>query len=275
MKGIDLAGATSLLKTAGKTLDKHSPAILTGIGVAGIIATPILAVRVTPKALALLDARLAEKEAVEQSDIDDEIVVDLTPVETVKTVWKLYLPAVITGVASIACVVGANSLNGHRQVALASAYTIAESTLKDYKAHVLEEVGEKKAEDIDDKVAADKLKENPLDPDNVVKGQGGDTLFYDPYSGRYYRSSVEFHKTAENEFNHYLIRNQTGSMNDWYEFIKLDGTIPGDYLVWTIDSEQDNGLMELKLSAQVAKNGEPCIVVNFIHGPEYDTYFAY
>lgn len=38
-------------------MKKHSPEILTGIGIAGMIATTVSAVRATPKALQLIDAR--------------------------------------------------------------------------------------------------------------------------------------------------------------------------------------------------------------------------
>ena len=42
------------LKTAIK---KHSPEILTGIGIAGMITTTVMAVRATPKALILIGER--------------------------------------------------------------------------------------------------------------------------------------------------------------------------------------------------------------------------
>ena len=64
-------------KNAKVAVTKHSPEILTGIGIAGMVTTTILAVKATPKALRLMELK---KEA-EQTD-------KLTPVETVKTTWK-------------------------------------------------------------------------------------------------------------------------------------------------------------------------------------------
>ena len=42
------------------TLSKHAPEILTGIGIAGMVTTTVLAVRATPKALMLIDAKKQE-----------------------------------------------------------------------------------------------------------------------------------------------------------------------------------------------------------------------
>ena len=44
------------------TMDKHSPEILTGIGITGMITTTILAVKSTPKALELIEESKNKKE---------------------------------------------------------------------------------------------------------------------------------------------------------------------------------------------------------------------
>ena len=48
----ELSKSFLLLKTSIK---KHSPEILTGIGIAGMITTTVMAVRATPKALILIE----------------------------------------------------------------------------------------------------------------------------------------------------------------------------------------------------------------------------
>ena len=40
---------------------KHSPEILTGIGIVGMISTTVLAVRATPKALMLIEEKKRDK----------------------------------------------------------------------------------------------------------------------------------------------------------------------------------------------------------------------
>lgn len=69
---------------------------------------------------------------------------DLKPLEVVKAAWKPYIPAAITGSLSVACLVGASRVNFKRNAALATAYTLSEKVLKDYKDSVVETIGEKK-----------------------------------------------------------------------------------------------------------------------------------
>ena len=105
------------MKNAQKSMKKHSPEILTGIGIAGMIATTVSAVRATPKALQLIDAR----EIKENRRLSNK--------EIIATTWKCYVPAAVTGVLSTACLVGASSANLRRNTALATAYSISETAL--------------------------------------------------------------------------------------------------------------------------------------------------
>jgi len=49
------------------------------------------------------------------------------------------------GAATIMCVVGSNSINARRVAALASLYSITETALDEYKAKVVETIGETKS----------------------------------------------------------------------------------------------------------------------------------
>ena len=55
--------AKQIVKSLQVTMAKHSPEILTGIGIAGMVATTVLAVRATPKALALLEEKSSKGSA--------------------------------------------------------------------------------------------------------------------------------------------------------------------------------------------------------------------
>ena len=50
----------SAFKSFGKSVSKHSPEILTGIGIAGSITTTVLAIKATPKAVRLVDQKKEE-----------------------------------------------------------------------------------------------------------------------------------------------------------------------------------------------------------------------
>lgn len=100
----------------GRSLKKASPTILTCIGAAGVVATAVLAVKATPKADSLI-----KTDSRRNHDGDPYAA---TKLEAVKSCWKCYIPAAATGVATIICIFGANTLNKKQQASLASAYAL-------------------------------------------------------------------------------------------------------------------------------------------------------
>ena len=155
-----------------KAASKHSPEILTGLGIAGMITTTVLAVKATPKALELIE----EKKREERKD-------ELTPVEVVQTTWKCYVPAVTTGIVSAACLIGSNSVSARRSAALATAYKISETALSEYKDKVIEEIGEKKEKTVREKVEVKKVEQHPVTTNEIHVTGNGHTLCFDGWSG--------------------------------------------------------------------------------------------
>lgn len=248
----EIAKSFLSLKTAIK---KHSPEILTGIGIAGMITTTVMAVRATPKALILIEERKEEIGAEK-----------LEAMDMVKTTWACYIPAAITGTLSVACLIGANSVNARRNAALATAYTLSESALKDYQGKVIEMFGEKKNEAVKDAVAKDKVEKNPVVTREVIITEKGNTLCYDAISGRYFKSDIEKIKKAECELNRQMLDDMYVSLNDFYYEIGLDSVKLGDELGWNVDS----GYIDLSFSSQLASDGTPCLVIDYSVAPRYD-----
>lgn len=248
----EIAKSFLSLKTAIK---KHSPEILTGIGIAGMITTTVMAVRATPKALILIEERKEEIGAEK-----------LEAMDMVKTTWACYIPAAITGTLSVACLIGASSVNARRNAALATAYTLSESALKDYQGKVIEMFGEKKNEAVKDAVAKDKVEKNPVVTREVIITEKGNTLCYDAISGRYFKSDIEKIKKAECELNRQMLDDMYVSLNDFYYEIGLDSVKLGDELGWNVDS----GYIDLSFSSQLASDGTPCLVIDYSVAPRYD-----
>lgn len=243
------------------TVSKHSPEILTGIGIAGMVTAAVLAVKATPKALTLIEGRKEEL-----YPLDEDRDVSLPPVETVKTCWKCYIPAVVTGAVSTACLIGATSVNARRNAALATAYTLSETALKEYREAVVETIGEKKERDVKDKVAKDKIDKDPVTNNEVIITEKGNTLCYDAISGRYFNSDIDELKRVANELNRQMRNDMYISLNEFYDEIGLDNIGIGYDLGWNID----RGYIELDFSAQLANDGRPCIVVDHSTPPQYD-----
>lgn len=205
-------------------MKKHSPEILTGIGIAGMIATTVSAVRATPKALQLIDAR----EIKENRRLSNK--------EIIATTWKCYVPAAVTGVLSTACLVGASSANLRRNTALATAYSISETALKEYKEKAVEVVGEKKEQAIRDAVAKETLSKHPLGEREVIITGGGDILCFDPLTNRYFKSDRDRLMRAMNELNKRMRDEMRVSLNDFYDEIGLSEAEVGEHLGWDIDN---------------------------------------
>lgn len=248
---------SKLIKNTQFVLSKHSPEILTGLGIAGMITTTVLAVKATPKALRCIDDAAYEKEEL-----------SLTGVEKVKACWKCYIPAAITGTVSIACLIGASSVNARRNAALATAYKLSETALTEYREKVVETIGEKKERNIKDAIAKDSIKNNPVSQQNVIITGKGDTLCYDKLFGRYFKSDIETLKKIENELNRRMFSESYVSLNDFYYEVGLDGVDAGEDLGWNID----NGYIDLDFSSQLSTDGQPCLVISFKIPPKYDYY---
>ena len=244
----------SIAKSVRTAMKKHSPEILTGIGIAGMVTTVVMAVRATPKALVLMEEKKEEYGA-------DK----LTAKEMVEAAWRCYIPTTAVGIASIACLIGASSTNFHRNAALATAYTLSESTLKEYQKQVVETVGEKKEQTIRESVSKDKMNANPV-REIILTEKGGNTICYDVLSGRYFKSDRDKIMQAMNKLNRQMRDESYVTLNEFYYELGLDGTKMGDMLGWNIDK----GYIDLNFSSHLDANGTPCLVIDYQVAPVYD-----
>lgn len=237
------------------TLVKRSPEILTGIGIAGMFTTTFLAVGATPKAMKLIEMK-KEEDNVEK----------LPKIEVVKTCWKCYVPAAVTAVVSTACLTLASRENLRRNAALATAYTLSETALREYKEKVVETIGEKKEQIIRDKIDKERVEKNPIDKNSVIITGNGDSLCLDSVTGRYFKSNIDQINKAVNLLNRRMLNEGYISLNEFYDEIGLSCIDVGDQLGWNTD----RGLIELSFGTQLAEGDTPCIVVNYTVAPKRD-----
>lgn len=262
---------TNLIKNIKIGLGKRSPEILTGIGIAGMITTTVLAVKATPKALKLIDVKKQEMfDELDPSEIpgnnSDYNDMCLKPIEIVKVAWKPYIPAVVTGVASVTCLIGASSVNAKRNAALATAYELSKTALTEYKEKVVETIGEKKEKVIREKVDQDRLDKNPVSKNSIVITNNGDQLFYDGVSGRYFKSDLEDVKAAVNRINREMIYDNYVSLSEFYDELGLEHTDVSDALGWNLDK----GLIEISYGTRMSDDGRSCITLDYHVAPRYD-----
>lgn len=143
---------TRALGRTGLRIRKASPELLVGAGVVGLLAAGVMAARATMKAKPVIDAVPDALEVIEFHGNNDN---DYTPSlqrrdtiyvyrSTVLKLAKLYAPAITMAGVGVACVLGGHHLLRQRNVALAAAYKVLETSYGEYRKRVRTEVGDKR-----------------------------------------------------------------------------------------------------------------------------------
>lgn len=250
-------------------LKKYSPQILTVLGIVGMIGTVVMAVKATPKCEQILEEaeeRLREETKDEKATLDKK--------ETAKYFVKAYWPVAAMGVVSTACFIASNYVSGKREAVMATALGVSEAALHRFQETTLETVGRNTMDEIKAKVADKHLAESKVDVSteekrnaNVTRTKYGETLFYDPYLDRYFRSDLEHIRRCVNDLNERALSGDFIPLNDLYYLLDLNECKKGDDFGWHPYDGGDK--VEIKYSARIADWGEPCIVLDYEVEPEY------
>lgn len=242
-----------LAKRAAKLAADNSSAIFTAIGVTGVVTTAYLTGRAAFKTAEILRSERDDGR-------DGEDALELR--EKVELTWKLYIPAVSTGIVTAACIITANRVGTRRAAAVAAAYTLSEKAFSEYREKIVEKIGEKKEREYRDELAQDRVTRNP--PREIVIIEGNLILCYDAYTGRYFTSNVEKLRKAQNDVNQTVLNSYYASLSDYYEKIGIPATAMSDEVGWNVDK-----LLDLKFSA-VLVDDRPCMSVEFAVAPIRD-----
>ena len=269
-------------------LKKNSPTILTGAGIVGFIATTALTIKATAKAvdqIPQISKKVAEVkgEFVDQDDLHKDKQEALVKVyaESSVILLKTYGPALLTGSASIVCLLAAHGMMRKRQASLLAAYTALDAGFKAYRSRVAEKFGEadelklyrgiKTVKDVDDEGQPCEIG----DRDDVLPS---------PYARFFDAGSVNWSKTPE--YNLMFLRGQQDWANDRlrahgfvflnevYESLGLERSQAGQIVGWKQNGNGD-GFIDFGLYA-IGDEGnrafvniiEPVVLLDFnVDGP--------
>lgn len=241
------------IKVSEKFITDNSPAILTAAGVVGTVSTAYFAGTASFKA-----AKIIHEEQKHRVSVYGETL-EIDAKDFVKLTWKLYIPTVTTGAASVACIVGANRIGTRRAAAMAAAYTISDKAFNEYKEKVVEKLGANKEQKIHDEIQEERVQNQPS---SVVITGDANVLCFETFSGRYFESTMEDLKWAQNALNHKIINDYYASLSDFYNTIGLPNTSYSEEVGWNADQ-----LLELQFSTVMSENQKPCIAVSFQVSP--------
>ena len=234
-------------------LKRNGSTILTVLGGAGVVATAVTAVKATPKAINLIEVYEEQKGE------------DLTTLEKVRVAGPHYIPAILIGAGTIACIFGANVLNKRNQASLMSAYALIDNSYKEYKKKVAELYGEETHKEVVSSIAKDKYTDDIRVDDNKM-------LFYDEFSHRYFESTLEDVIKAEYNTNRKLQCNGGVYLNEYYEFLELEPIPGGTELGWS------SGILESHYLAEqiafdhwkvVLEDGLECCIITLRYEPVF------
>lgn len=254
-------------------ITKHSPEILTGIGISGMITSTVLAVKATPKALQLLSEAERQKEAdnIYSEKEEPKEYEKLTTKEIVKTTWKVYIPSLLYGASGMTCILLANAIHNKRNGALSAAYILSEETFNRYKYNVSKAIGDKKEKEI--RKETDKQIEEQKTNKVIVKSLNTKFKIIDGFSGVEIPGNKSINNIYEivNKLNRNMNYDNYVEATTWYEELGFKN-IPkcAENVGWNLD----NGLIEINKESGLDDNDEPVLIINFDKAPtnEYNKF---
>lgn len=249
---------TDAVRVVSTVAKAKAPVILTGVAVVGVVTTAGLAWRLSPHAKVRIEQ--ASTELSDDGDISISKKLELT--------WDLWLPVAASGTLTIGAVFLGSRLQSKRLAAVIGAYSIAETALQQYEKTVLSELGESAFEKVADKVASDRVLNDPppksLDIPDPTSGQ---TIWYDAWSGRYFTSDIETVRAGVNRFNKRLLGDMWLSLNELYSELNQEPARSADIVGWTPDD-----IVELDVRAAVMNDSVPVMVLDYQNAPRVYPY---
>lgn len=231
-------------------LVRHAPKILAAVGAAGVISTAVLA------AHGHLEARETRYEL---GETRGECIFN-----AFKARWRHYVPAAISGAVTITAIFSGSLLSARQTASLAAALAATQNQYKSIKGAV-DLLPEETREEVRNKAA--QITAATSDDRSKIVVPDGDVLFCDAFTGRYFAASPSDVDAAVNFVNHELNCGDSVSLNQYYEYLDLPPTSSGDILGWPIMTQ-----LEIDKTASIAKNGAPCVVVDFQTPPRPNFY---
>lgn len=232
-------------------LIKNQPEILMGIGIGGMIFSTIWGIKATFKTSKTIES------------LEKDLARKPTRKEIFKKIWPYYIPVIVSGIFSTTSIILGNRVSAKRNAALVAAYAMAETAYHEYRDQTLKVVGDKKEQEIREKVSEKRVADSHSTNDIFLTGDG-DCLFFEPLSGRYFRSNWNKILKAANELNARSISSMSGStsLTDWFEELGLERTRTSDYICWEI-ADGRNGTIDISLTATLTPDDVPCGAIDY------------
>ena len=263
-----------------KRFNKHGQVVPIVLGIAGgvgTVATAVLAVRATPKALELIEAEKNSRVGVTFDMDTDDNTIDLKPIEIVKVAWKPYLPAVMMGIATISCIAGSQALSYRHQASLASAYAFLDQSYRNYRRKLIELHGRGIHEEVVDALAIEDAQKTYIRSSYLFaeckqfldEDLSEPVLFYEEFGRRHFTATIEQVLQAEYHLNRNYVLRGDAALNEFYEFLGLGPVEQGDVLGWVVYDEGTYWI-DFNHRRTTLKDGVECYMIEMMYEPRMD-----
>jgi hypothetical protein len=251
---------------ASMKLRKHSPEILVGVGIVGLVVGTVASTKAITKAEAIIDGmnnRLDHIKLVKENSSDEDysktdyqkdlvIVYTQTTVDVAKTV----VPAVSLVIVSAACIIGGHRILQRRNMALLAAYKVLEKGFMNYRARVVEDYGEETDYNYRNGIRVEKVEEKIKDPETgktkkaIVEKKTFDPNAISKYAkyfdenSEYWSNNPEYNLVTllhrQKYWNDMLHLKGHVFLNDVYVSLGIPKTQLGQQAGWVLSNEGDN-----------------------------------
>lgn len=246
---------------------KHSPEILAGVGVVGVVGSLVLACKATTKLSDVLEEskeqldkikEVAADPAYEEKYSQDDAKKDttITYVQTAMKVTKLYAPSVILCASSLGCLLASNNILKKRNAALSAAYMTVDKSFKEYRKRVADRFGEEVEKEIRYNIKAEEITKVDEDGNEVtetVKVMDGtdDPNSYSDYARFFDESCAAWQNDAEYNLTFLKAQQQYANdllkargrlfLNEVYRMLGIDETKAGQVVGWVYNPDNPTG----------------------------------
>lgn len=249
------AGVAQALARRALVVDKHSPQLLFGAGVVGMVGSTVLACRATLKLDEVLEkaehdlgiARTLEHR--EYTETDRSKDVSIIYVRTTGEIVKLYGPAIALGAVSIAALAQSNNILNKRNAALGAAYAALDRGFAEYRQRVVDKYGEEEDRNFRYGSRSVEIIEAETGKKKKVVRVGLDepsiyARFFDPLSTNWSKEpeyNLIFLKGQQNYANDLLRARGHVFLNEVYDMLGIPRSKAGSVVGWIISgSNTDN-----------------------------------
>lgn len=254
----------NLTKTAASTalkLRKHSPNILFVTGIAGTVATVVVACRATLKAQKVAETHKAEiakadllleegKTRGYNVEAHKQNIIGIWTATSVQYT-KLYGPAFILGVTSIACLTKSHQILTSRNTAVMAAYAGLDGAFKRYRGRVVEELGVEKDTEFAHGKATKEIVEYDAKGNPIVKQVTNAPKDAKTAYGQWF-DETNRHWDKDHGYNHTFLDNQQKwanlelkrhghlFLNEVYSMLGIEHTAQGAVVGWMYYGDENS-----------------------------------